>query len=329
MFNHLFLPDVNLEEVKLPKHYSEWLLRWFRSIEQDLENGVISSSRCIQGAFIEIVIGGSIKTDWVGIMNEYLTDEKGLPIAYSEEFGELLNNFNQWKQNTIHSIHARWWLEKTIDDDSDVENLERNIKELIQPSGWIYNPLVSPTRLRGRMRAELMMSLAMGTEILRSGGIAKNHEDVFQALLSSTSRTNFLSAEYFRIKSLEHLGMIQLIPTHMENVIEMCEAGEGYCDFSVTTKVDDYMGSQKRVARDVALHSPISSLHAKGISQYLPIETREHIDARIHSFGNHLKLNPFDIPSFRMRDVDIPFGTDYTPLEIIGASYLIENANDN
>lgn len=324
MIEHIFLPGIDLKSANLLDEHKEWLKTWLSSVERESDAGDIASSLCIQGAISEIALYRSIKTDWIGIMDEYLTDENSQPLAYSERYGKRLHKFNQWKQNTIHAIHGRWWMERILNSDFDDKPIVSSIEQFIQSSGWIYNSMVSPTRLLGRMRAELMMSLAMGTEILLSARVLHKHKEVFHTLLSSTPRTNFLSAEYFRIKSLEHLDLTNIIPSQIEEVLSICEAGKGYCDFSVATKVDDYMGSRKRVGRDVALHSPVSSLHAYKISTYCGDAIKDHVGERIVSFGYYLKSNPFDIPHFRMRDIDIPFGTDLTPLEIIGASYITD-----
>jgi len=175
------------------------------------------------------------------------------------------------------------------------------------------------------MKMELMMSLAMGLEILNYHGLAEDRKKVFEGLLSSVPVTDYLSAEYFRLKALDTLDMVSLAPSNLSEVIVTCQAGEGFCDFSITSKVDDYMGTAKRVSRDKPLHSAISSLHANYIATRCSSNVADVVNSRLRAFGRHLSSQPFDIPAFRMRDVDVPFGTDLSPFEVIGASYIVSN----
>ena len=144
----------------------------------------------------------------------------------------------------------------------------------------------------------------------------------FEAILSSAPMSGYLSAEYFRLRSLQILNCVELAPSCLSEVFE-CEAGEGYCDFSVDSKVDDYMGTKKRTSRDKAEHSAISGLHAQHISRFCDEDIQISVRLKLKSFGQYLIANPLGIPAFKMRDIDIPFGTDLSPFEIIGASYII------
>lgn len=112
-------------------------------------------------------------------------------------------------------------------------------------------------------------------------------------------------------------------------MLESCEAGSGYCDFAVKDKVDDYMGTAKRTARDFAVHSPLSSLHAQQIASYVDNNIRESILKRIIAFGYYLQSDPLNIPAFKIRDLDVPFGSNVTPLEVIAAAAIINLTSEN
>ena len=86
------------------------------------------------------------------------------------------------------------------------------------------------------------------------------------------------------------------------------------------------MGTAKRIARDLAVHSPLSSLHAYYIASVLGDQIKEIVLRRLVNFGKYLLAVPLNtaIPAFIIRDlVDTPFGSDITVLEIIAASYII------
>jgi len=251
-------------------------------------------------------------------MDEYLLRD-GKPIAYSEQYGRRLYQFTHWTQTEVHAIHARQWIERASGQTTSMD-YPALIEELIQPSGWIYNPAVSPTGLRTRMKSEYLMSLTMGVEILSPSPILDRNRTHFEAVLSDTPITGYLSAEYFRQYALEVLGATRLAPTTIDAVINSCEVGEGYCDFDVKAKVDDYMGTAKRVGRDIPIHSAISSLHVLSLSSLCNAAEQARVNAQIANFGKHLAASPMDIQPFRMREIDIPFGTGLSPLEIIAAS---------
>lgn len=324
MTEHIFLPRIKLENVELLPEHKNWLISWMGDLEGKIDDGNVSSSICLQGIISEIVLYTNPKIDWIGVMNEYLTDEEGVPLAYSEKYGKRLYAFNQWLQRPVHAIHTRWWIDGFCESSSEIEERYCTmIENLIQPNGWIYNPQVSITQYRTRMRSELMMSLAMGIEILDSFDHLSKFEKDHQATLSSEHLTGYLSAEYFRLKALEMLKSPKLAPVDLDSVLQICEAVKGYCDFSIESKVDDYMGTAKRTARDKPVHSPLAGIQANYIaSNYGKEETRSHVMERLETFGAHLRLNPLDIPAFRIRNLDVPFGTDISPLEIIAASFI-------
>ena len=63
---------------------------------EKIEQGDISSSMCLQGVFIELLLNRRPIHDWIEIMDNYLLTEDDIPIAYSENFGKRLFNFNFW-----------------------------------------------------------------------------------------------------------------------------------------------------------------------------------------------------------------------------------------
>jgi hypothetical protein len=197
------------------------------------------------------------------------------------------------------------------------------IEDNIQPNGWIYNPKVSPTNIATRMKSEYLMSMAMGVEILQFHGMLSKYKTRFEATLAILPATPYLSAEYFRLAALSTIGAVAQAPCELDGVLTSCKVGEGFCDFSVGDKRDDYMGTLKRTARDFAVHSPISTLHAWKIASFCDGEARDAALATVKQFAIHLKQHPMEIPAFKIRDlIDIPFGTDVSPMEILAASAL-------
>jgi len=327
MSQHLFLPKIELDSIgKLRPEYEAWLKRWLESLVSAIDECNIASSICLQGLLSEIVLYGSPQRNWLEVFEDCLTDENGSPLAYSESYGDRLYKFSgQWRQQTIHAIHSRWWAEVFFNGQAD-ERYARLVEEHIQPNGWIYNPGVSPTGIRTRMKSEYLMSFAMGLEILRCHGRLEKYREQFEATLSSQARTPYLSAECFRLEALEMLNASGLAPNGLDEIFAMLEAGEGYCDFSMAEKRDDYMGTGKRSARDVAVHSPLAAVHAQYLSGFCHESTQEAVKSRLRNFAEHLERYPMDIPAFKIRDlVDIPFGTDVSPLEVVAASSIVNN----
>ena len=328
MVGHILLPHVKLKEIQLVQAHQEWLVRWLSSVENEIENGDVSASLCLQGILSELAIYGTPKTDWLGVMEEYLTDHDGTPLAYSERYGERLYRFNFWFQSPVHAVHCRWFIEQVCQPLSKrMPKYADLIVSLIQPNGWIYNPKVSATRHRNRMKSEYMMSMAMGCEILASVNRLSDCAEQFQATLSSVLLTDFLSAEYFRLKALSILQTLELAPVGLAGLLSECKIELGFSEFAISSKVDDYMGTAKRTARDKPISSPLTGLYTKTIAKSCPDEVKESVILWLKAYGAHLKREPFDIQAFRIRDEDISFGTDLSPLEIIAASFLIANMN--
>lgn len=323
MNSHVLIPYALPNNIRLIPQYRKWLSDWLFNLEENIEDGIIASSQCVQAFYVECLLHGEPKLDWIGILESYLTDSAGDPLAYSENYGRQLYQFSQWKQSPIHAIHTHWWIHINLGLGERVHKFEDLIAEHIQPSGWIYNPAVSVTSTKTRMKSELLMSLSMGIEIMmNAGGITPLHKRLFEATLSSMPFTGYLSAEYFRLFALEKLNALHLSPTNIHTALEDCIAGQAFCDFSVESKVDDYMGTAKRTSRDHAEHSAISSLHARAISKTIGDCPNNEVEKRLKDFAVFLIDNPFAIPAFQMRDIPIPFGADISPLEIIAAAYL-------
>jgi hypothetical protein len=321
MSSHIFLPTINVDELTVLPEHRTWLVSWLQAIEPEVERGDVAISMCLQGVIGEIALHKQVVTDWIGIMDEYLMHE-GKPVAYSEQYGQRLYKFVFWNQNEVHAIHARWWIEQACNTRSNI-NFQAHIEDLIQPNGWIYNPQVSSTGMRTRMKSEYLMSLAMGIEILQAYGGLESHRTDFEGLLSSEALTGYLSAEHFRMVSLQCLDVSELAPIGLSSVLLACEAGEGYCDFDVSAKRDDYMGTRKRTERDIPVHSALSTLHALSLAHLCSTEVKQHVFERVQNFGSYIQHQPLDIQPFRMRDIDIPFGTGLSPLEVVAASGLV------
>ena len=326
MHSHAFINSIDVKSLTGNKEYSAWLTQLLNDIEAHIENEAVSSSMCFEGLFCELLLKGEVEIDWIGILESFLS-EGNTPLSYSEEFGKKLYKFDsQWKQTPIHAIYTHWWIKNFLKPDGvDHQKYKDLILPFIQPSGWIYNESVSPTGIRTRMKSELMMSLAFGIQILSKGMIDQKIADKFRGLLSSTPFSGFLSAEYFRSVALDKLSSMELLPKQLASIFDLCEAGEGYCDFSLSSKVDDYMGTDKRISRDDVVHSAISTVHALYLSAFVDKKKKNEVLSKVQAFTAHLRKEPHDIPAFRMRDIDIPFGPGLTVLEIVSATYLLEN----
>ena len=192
-----------------------------------------------------------------------------------------------------------------------------------QKDGWFYNPNVSPTNERTRMKSELLYSLLMGTELLIDSGEIDKYSKKILAKLSRFPPTIFISAECFRFKILDLLDSTQFIPNDSKNVLSFCKTKKGFCDFSLELKQDDYMGTKKRSQWDISVPSAISTVQALYIAKKFDKDTYEAVLANAIDFARHLTHNPYDIPAFKIREIKINFGLDITPFELIAASKLI------
>lgn len=310
--------------------HQEWLLSWLSTAEIEIEDGDVSASLCLQGILSELAIYGTPKTDWIGVVSAYLTDDNGIPLAYSEQYGKRLYRFNFWLQSPVHAVHCLWFIEQVCRPTSlETQRYADRIIERIQPSGWIYNPEVSRTRQRNRMKSEYMMSMAMGCEILASVGHLLEYPQRFQATLSAAPLTNFLSAEYFRLRTLSLLQSLELAPVGVDRVLSACKTAHGFSEFAVQSKVDDYMGTAKRTARDKSVPSPLVGLYANAIAGFCQNDVKTDVRTWLKAYSQHLQKEPFDIQAFKIRDEDISFGTNLSSLEIIATSFLIANVNQN
>jgi len=326
MTEHVFLPDLDLCTIELCQAHREWLEHWLKEIERDIEDGDVASSLCLQSVMVEMILYNELRYDWRAIFEHYLTDEAGNPLAYSERYSKRLYEFdNQWRQTPVHAVHTRFWVDRVCNSSTPVKShYVQLIEGWIQPNGWIYNHDVSCTRLRSRMKSEYLMSFAMGLEIMAAANTLALREQRFTATASSERPTPYLSAEYFRLRALELLRKPHLAPKALKAIIKTCEAGEGYCDFAVSSKVDDYMGSAKRTERDKAVHSPLAALHAGYLARHCNAATQQAVRERIARLRQHLLEEPLDIPAFRIRDIVFPFGTDVSPLEVIAAAAITQ-----
>ena len=331
MTSHPFLPGVVLDKGSCHPAYLDYLKAWREDVVTRADDGEVAASGCLQGALIDLVLKGEITHDWLGVMEEHLTADAH-PIAYSERFGTKLHGFgNQYRQTAIHAIHARWWLETAIAPDNvDHSRFAKMILAKRQTDGLFYDADVSETTLRHRMKSELTMSAAMSVEILQAAGDI----DGERALDLATNLTTpmkcpplgYMGMEYFRLHALQQLGHEALFPIGIDDAIVACEVAlpVGWCDFSIISKVDPYMGTAKRTSRDKPIHSPLTALHVGVLlTRVDSVGIKEHVQARMGDYAEHLGKHPTDIPAFQMRDVPIPFGADKTPLEVISASNLI------
>lgn len=323
MKTYIFLPDKIEDNWYLALELKDWLENWLITIEEQIEHGSISSSECIQGLLSELLLYGEDRYDWLSVERELLCDDTGNPMAYSEQYGKKLYKFDrQWKQMPVYAIYNSFWINSYYGE-VQVDKYQELIYNLIQPNGWIYNRDVSNTQLRTRMKSELFMSFAMGTEILCETALPESLKHRLEAIVASRELTEYISAEYFRYQALQRLELLYQFPEGIEQLLYRCEAYEGYNDFCVSNKVDDYMGTKKRIQHDMAIHTPLISGMAQKLGQLCKEEEQQHVEARMRNYANYLKENPMKISAFTMRDIDVPFGSGLTPLEVIASAMIV------
>lgn len=319
MIDFPLLPHLTIEQTAIHPVYFNWIKEWLAENEELIEHRIVSSSRCIAGFISENILYGRPKTDWFGIMKEYLEKDNKL-LAYSEEFGKKLFKFNQWIQSPIHAIYARWWIEHNLN--SCKKDRAGIISNYIQPTGWIYNPKVSETQIRTRMKTELFMSLLMGCEILKSNNYCSIDQDNLIAAAISIPCTSYISAEYFRYRALDTLCATEQMVSGLDSVFTKCKVNSGFADFSLEDKFDDYMGSRKRTSRDQVIFSPITTLHAFSLGSSTGIDPNL-INKWKDETREHLSNDPLNIPSFKMRDLVPNFGPRETIFEVLAAAKLL------
>ncbi len=323
---HLVLPGIDIEPGFLTREHEAYLQDWLVTTREDVEQGDVSASMCLQAAFVELVTAGRLETDWLGVFDAYLTDELGGPLAYSEAFGTRLYKFaDQWKQSTVHAIHTRWWLECAADNDKVDHSRFAALLAPKENAGWIYDHDVSPTIERHRMKSELMQSMAEATEILEAAETLAGKRDDLESTLVKFPQSGYVSAEYFRLEALKRLDGVQHMSADIADAITRCLLDVGVCDFSLISKTDAYMGTAKRTARDKMLPSPLSTCQAQTLRDAVrDNEASAAIETSVRAYGVVLKAKPMEIPAFQMRDMAIPFGADRTPIEAICASSLVK-----
>jgi hypothetical protein len=332
MTEHLFVPAVRLKKGFVSPVHERYLKDWRESALRQADVGDTAASVCHQATMIDLVLEGKPSRAWSEIMEALLTDKVGNPLAYSEAYGRRLYKFdNQYLQTTVHAIHSRWWIDGQVRAaELDHEFFAGLILARKQSDGLVYDSTVSETVLRHRMKSELTLSMAMSAEILKAAGkLAGNLPLELATNITDAKKCpplGYMSAEYFRLRALEILGHERLFPVGIAAHIDSCAVGldYGWCDFSIASKVDAYMGTKKRTQRDKPIHSPVIACHVAALARVIPDEaSRLATEARLADYALHLNDAPWDIPPFQMRDIPIPFGADVTPVEAICASHLI------
>lgn len=319
--DYIFLPEFQEQNLVICDEYKDWINCWLYELNENIEKEIISSSECVQGLICERLTGVE-SIDWLNVEKSLLRDENGRPLAYSEKYGRQLYKFDsQWKQTPVHAIYNSFWINRFYG--KDISEYRGWILSLIQKDGWIYNPEVSNTQIRTRMKSELMMSLAMGTSILVTEDIGEDLKNKFEATLSEVLLTGYVSAEFFRKIALENIQRTYQRPEGIRDMLHKCEVGHAYNDFCMDEKTDDYMGTRKRTQHDTAIHTPLITCMAVELSASYDQESIEMIDHKMKLYADDLKKEPLNIPSFRMRDMESPFGTGITPLEVIAATLII------
>lgn len=333
MAAHPMLPGVVLEVGFSHPAFERYLKDWREDAIRRADDGDAAASACHQATLIDLVLDGRPRHDWRSVMEDLLTDGER-PTAYSAAFGRRLYKFGgQFLQSTVHSIHTRWWIEMLADPSGvDHEKFAKLVLAKKQPDGLIYDADVSETILRHRMKAELCMSAAMAAEILNEAGMLTDALRIELATSLADPRKvpplGYMTSEQFRLAALRLLGHEALFPIGICEHIEACaeDLEVGWGDFAMKSKVDAYMGTAKRTARDKPIHSPLIACHVAVLSSKVDDATKKaSVLERLTTYTRALAQNPLNIPAFQMRDVSIPFGADITPIEAICASRLIAN----
>jgi len=333
MTSHVLLPGVVLAAGFSHPAFEGYLREWREKVIADAEVGIAAASNCQQAVFIELVLEGRLVHDWLSIMDDLLCDGDR-PLAYSSAYGDLLYKFGgQYLQSTVHSVYTRWWVE-TLCRQGDVDHCKfaKQVLAKKRSDALIYDGDVSPTVLRHRMKAELAMSAAMGIEILAK---AEMLTDVLRNQLAASlcdpqkiPLLGYMTSEQFRLAALRILNYEEQFPVGIYECIKACEIGllHGWSDYPMASKIDAYMGTAKRTARDKPIHSPLVACHVAALSNKVEeLSQRGAIEERLTLYAAKLAGNPLDIPAFQMRDIPIPFGSDLTPIEAVCASWLISN----
>lgn len=318
--NHILLPNLELDEkFQLPQEYEVFLKEYLENLYSGIDSGTIAMSEAVNGIITELLLYKELKVDWYEIVSDLLEYNK-IPIAYSENFGKRLLRFDsQWLQTDVHCIYNHRFIMKLLNKSIlDYENL---ILQLVQPNGYIYNPKVSITDPQTRMKSELLMSLAMGFEILENEKIP----EISKKIISNFEHTNYIAAEYFKMCALKIINKDINDQTILanDNLLQKCNTGNGYADFDVKDKIDDYMGTTKRISRDKMVGSPLITNYALEISKKLTSKSQEVFNNSLIEYSNHLRVNPLDILAFKMRDLEADFGESITPFEVFSAFLII------
>ncbi|MFA6198551.1 MAG: hypothetical protein WC734_05400 [Patescibacteria group bacterium] len=336
MPEHIITPQITLAPGFILPIHAAYLKEWRENAIQQADHGLAAASVCLQASLIDLVLDGHIRHDWLGIMEELLT-VNDVPVAYSEQYGNQLYHFGgQYLQPTIHAIHTRWWIERQLRPNGiDHVRYSALLLNKRQTDGLIYDKDVSATMLRHRMKSELTLSMALAVEVIRSAGqlTPTLAEDLATDIVAPAKcpRLGYISMEYFRLRALLVLEHAELFPPGIGTIIAACADALpiGWCDFAISGKIDAYMGTAKRTARDKPIHSPLVSAQVETL---LLRETDDAIRAagsdRLAAYRSHLRTLPMDIPAFQMRDIPLPFGSDKTPIEAINASYHVSQCQN-
>lgn len=283
------------------------------------ENENASASDIFSCALAEYSLKGKISSSWLEIFKSLLIDkESGLPLEYNKKYSEKLWQFNHWNQTTIHSIYVYWFLLSISDQfKNEVKSAVKMSQQLIQPSGFVYNPAVSETNLRTRMRSELFMGVCQAIEIQSNGTNQDDLKKIYSPALQSINDVKYISAEFFRQKSFQFLKLQNPYFPNYNELLKNCGLDYGFSDYDVNSKVDDYMGTAKRVNRDKSIFSPVITL----MSETLTLEKNKN--PSLISAYKYLSEKPNSLPHFVVRDIEYSFGPSITVIETLATVEIL------
>lgn len=287
MISHILLPNINFSKDFIFHEYSDYLKNWHNENQVEISQGRVSASGCLQGAWIELHLYKKLITPWLDIMDDSLISE-GSPLAYSEEYSKKLNKFTaQYKQSTIHAIHTRWWIEGLENESIDHDKYCHLIYSKKQSDGLFYDKDISETILRHRMKSEVTMSMAMSAQIMLSANNLSDDASIeFATNIVDPIKCptlGYLGMEYLRLIALNLVGHQNLFPVGIDDHISACaeDLEHGWCDFSIKSKVDAYMGTAKRTQRDKPINSPLSSSYVNFLLSQVSDESIRQIETRL------------------------------------------------
>lgn len=316
MIEHILFPGVDFTNFEAFDTQIEKYLKAECAKFEDMALKKCFSISQAMNAYLAQRTLGLIDTRVIDAVEANLVEEERC-FAYTQQFaGQLYNFETQWKQNDVYTEYNHFLLRRFAEIDI-AKTKAVSISRFIDDKGIAFNNANSDTILRYRMNSEVYMQTLMASEIMGA-----KYADSFKNSESFNVSSPYISAEYFRYRILRKLSRHESFPSdHVETLISMCRAEVGLCDFNAKQKVDDFMGAKKRTERDQTLFSPIATL--QGIYLLNEKGLKEQAQQLIEEVQLYYDMYGIDLPSFRMRDLPIPFGPGTTIPECLALNGIL------